>query len=228
MSSITVIMLNWKREANVINNINHYMSYGLVKEIIVFNNNPASNLKNIGNNKVTIIESSRNLGLYPRYAAAGLARSSCVLHCDDDLFIPEETVNGLYHHWLNNQEICHGLEGRRIGREYNTANVIGDAHVILTRCLMVSKFNCLSAYGFTPWFEDLPGEPRGNGEDIILSYVSMYNSGRLNRTHACTYHNYRNYIRNSDGSSDSIHQTYPDHLRHRTEVVRRCKTMFNL
>jgi hypothetical protein len=204
------------------------MFYRLVKEIIVFNNNPTSNLRQIGNNKVTVIESSRDLGLYPRYAAAGLARSTCVLHCDDDLFIPEETVNGLYRHWSANEGICHGLEGRRIGNEYNTTNAIGDVHVILTRCLMVSRINCLSAYRFTPWFDDLPGEPRGNGEDIILSYVSMYNSGNYNRTYHGRYYNYPNYIRNPDGTSDAIHQKYPHHLRHRTAVVRRCKSMFNL
>jgi hypothetical protein len=221
-------MLNWKRLPNVINNINHYMSYGLVKEIFVFNNNPACSVRNLGNNKVTIIETSRDLGLFPRYAAAGLARSSCILHCDDDIFIPEETVNSLYSHWQHNKGICHGVEGRRIAREYNTKNVIGDVQVILTRCLMASKINCLSAYGFTPWFEDLPGKPRGNGEDIILSYVSMHNSGKLNKTHACTYRNYPNYVRNPDGTSDSIHQIYPNHLQHRTAIVQRCKKIFNL
>jgi hypothetical protein len=228
MSGISLIILNWKRAGNVINNINHYMSYRLVDEIILFNNNPDFDLKDIGNDKITVIESSRNLGLFPRYAAAGLARNSCILHCDDDLFLPEATVNQLYRHWTNNKHICHGLEGRRVGHEYNTDNAIGEVQIVLTRCLMVSRFNCLSALLFSTYFEDMPGEPKGNGEDIILSYIAMHNSRQFNRTYKLGYSNYPDYIDKQDGTSDSIHRSFPFHVQHRTAVAKRCSKLLNI
>src|ERR1700751_3010807 len=126
MGNISVILLNWKRLNNVINNINHYMSYNLVDEIIIFNNNPNLDLKKISNSKITVIESSGDMGLYTRFAAAGLAKNSCILHCDDDILIPEITVNELYKHWLNDKTICHGIEGRFISNGYNTVNSIGN------------------------------------------------------------------------------------------------------
>jgi hypothetical protein len=228
MSGISLIILNWKRAGNVINNINHYMSYRLVNEIILFNNNPDFDLKNIGNDKITVIESSKDLGLFPRYAAAGLARSSCILHCDDDLFLPEPTVNMLYAYWMRNQQICHGLEGRLVRHEYNTLNAIGEVQIVLTRCLMVSKYNCLSAFMISDQFNDLPGEPRGNGEDIILSYIAMYNSRRFNRTYKLSYYNYPDYINKNDGTSDSIHRRFPFHVQHRTAVVKRCRKLLGI
>ena len=46
------------------------------------------------NDKVTVIESSKGYGLYSRFAAADWP-IIYVMHCDDDLFVPEETVNTL-------------------------------------------------------------------------------------------------------------------------------------
>jgi hypothetical protein len=228
MGNISIILLNWKRLNNVINNINHYMSYRLVDEIIIFNNNPGLDLKKISNSKVTVIESSGDMGLYTRFAAAGLAKNSCILHCDDDILIPEITVNELYKHWLTDQTICHGLEGRFIFNEYNTLNSIGNVHVVLTRCMMVSKANCLNAFAFAGNFDDLQSEPKGNGEDIILSYISMFYSKKFNKTYRLKYLNYPDYRDKPDGTSDSIHRKFPRHIQHRTAVIGRCKTLLGI
>lgn len=223
-----MILLNWKRLNNVMNNISHYISYQLVDEIIVFNNNPDVDLKKISNSKITVIEGSKNMGLYPRFAAAGLAKNPCILHCDDDLLIPEITVNELYKQWLNEKTICHGLEGRFISNEYNTSNAIGNVHVVLTRCMMVSKTNCLYAFAFTGNFDDLPSEPKGNGEDIILSYVSMFYSKKFNKTYKLKYTNYPDYKDKPDGTSDSIHRVFPRHSQHRTAVIGRCRRLLGI
>ena len=228
-SNISLIILNWKRVNNVINSVNHYMSYKLIDEIIIFNNNPDLDLRRFFNSKITIIESSKDMGLYSRFASAGLAKNHCILHCDDDIFIPEITVNELYRNWQKNKTICHGIEGRLIKNEYNTNNVIGDVHVVLTRCLMASKANCLSAFEFTIYFDDLYSEPTGNGEDIILSYVSMHNSKNFNKTYNLKYFNYSDYRDKPDGSSDSIHRIFPNGISIIEHLfIRRCRKLLDL
>jgi hypothetical protein len=215
-------MLNWERVSNLLCNVNHYQRYALIDEIIVFNNNRKYDLRKIGNNKLTLIESTKDLGLYSRFAAAGLARNSCIMHCDDDVFIYESTVNRLYTYWLKNPLICHGLQGRIVGDCYNPQDAFGNVHIVLTKCMLVSKSNCLSAFLFSLNFSDIPGEPVGNGEDIILSYVSMYNARRYNMVYRLPYYSYPEH------SSISIHQRWKHHFEHRTKVLRRCQKLLGM
>jgi len=223
MGAISLIILNWKREENVINNVRRYALYRLIDQVIIFNNNGEVNLKHLSGGTVTVVESSADLGLFTRFAAAGLAKNACIMHCDDDLFVPEETVDALYKEWFMRPDICHGLEGRLIFDKYNRNNVIGDVHVVLTRCLLVSKRNCLSAFTFSLNFQDLPGEPAGNGEDIILSYVSMHNGKQLNRTYRLPYQEHNDTDQND--APVAIFRRWRHHLAHRTMVVNRCKKL---
>jgi hypothetical protein len=219
---ISLVMLSWERIDNIISNINQYSTYKLIDEIIVFNNNNKHTLRGIENNKLTLIESSKDLGLYTRFAASGLARNECIMHCDDDLFIPEITVNKLYEYWVNSPTLCHGTQGRFVVDDYNQNEVFGDVQIVLTRCLLVSRTNCLATFKFTLNFEDLYGVPKGNGEDIILSFVSMHNSGKLNRVYNLPYLDY------FDKVNIAIYKRWNQHIEHRTKVVKRCKNLLGI
>ena len=225
MSKISVIMLSWERVDNVLNSVSRYLTYKLIDEIIVFNNNSKYSLRAMANDKVTVIESSKDMGLYSRFAAAGLAHNLCVMHCDDDLFVPEETVNTLYECWSNAPGICHGTHGRKFTDKYNVDDAYGDVPIVLTRCMMVSKTNCISALGFSTYFLDLLCEPEGNGEDIILSFVSMSNSKSLNKSYRLPHFNYNGYKHDKNDAGNSIHTRWKYHVQHRTNIINRCKLL---
>lgn len=225
MSKISLIMLSWERVSNVLNSINNYLSYKLIDEIIIFNNNNKYDLRKLGNKKVTIIESSKDMGLYSRFAAAGLAHNPCIMHCDDDLLIPEETVNELYRCWVKSPKICHGTQGRQITDKYETGDVYGNVPIVLTRCMLVSKSNCIQALGFSSCFQDLICEPEGNGEDIILSFISMSHGKSLNKSYRLPYFNYDNYKDEKNGLTHSIHRRWKHHLDHRTNIINRCRSL---
>ncbi|NWJ53084.1 MAG: hypothetical protein HXX14_19715 [Bacteroidetes bacterium] len=224
---ISLVMLSWERIDNIIYNINQYSTYKLIDEIIVFNNNNKHTLRNIENSKLTLIESSKDLGLYSRFAAAGLARNECIMHCDDDLFIPELTINKLYEYWSKYPALCHGTQGRLIINDYNQNEVFGEVQIALTRCLLVSRTNCLSAFKFSLCFEDLCGVPKGNGEDIMLSFIAMHNSGKLNRSYNLPYLDYFEKD-NEDHLHVAICKRWNQHIEHRTKIVRRCKDLLGI
>lgn len=224
--AISLVMLSWERVNNVINNVKTYANYKLINEIIIFNNHNGYNLRGLSSEKITVIESSQDMGLYSRFAAAGLAHNPCIMHCDDDLLVPEETINELYKCWLKLPNICHGTQGRSITDRYETQDVYGDVPIVLTRCMLVSKTNCILALNNSSLFEDLVCEPEGNGEDIILSFTSMYHSKYLNKSYHLPFFNYDDYKENSKGQTHSIHKRWKHHIEHRTRVVNRCRSLW--
>ncbi|MCL4481034.1 MAG: hypothetical protein M1445_00170 [Bacteroidetes bacterium] len=224
---ISLVMLSWNRVDNVVNFINYYSSYKLIDEIIVFNNNNKFDLRNIQNNKLILIESSKDMGLYTRFAAAGLANNECIMHCDDDLFIPEDTVNRLYEYWSQSPQLCHGTQGRFVINDYNMNEVFGEVQIVLTRCMLVSRANCLSAFKFALNFEDLYSEPKGNGEDIMLSFISISNSGKLNRSYNLPFYDCIDK-NNDDGLPIAICRRWKKHIEHRSIVVKRCKSLLGI
>lgn len=209
-------------------NVRQYLTYQRVDEVFIFNNNPRVNLREIPlfrHKKIALIQSSKDLGFTTRFAAAGLASNQCILFADDDLFIPEPTVDMLSDYWEEDPRICHGTQGRFIyGDRYNGETAFGQVHVVLTRCLAASKRNCLEAFYLSNEFLDLDrkGEPRGNGEDIILSYVSMSNAGRFNRAYNLAYQNFK------EDSRISTCLRFKDHYDHRSKVVQRCQQLLPL
>jgi len=224
---ISLVMLSWNRVENVINNVSKYSAYKLIDEIIVFNNNNKFNLHCIENSKVILIQSSKNMGFYPRFAAAGLAKNKCIMYCDDDLFIPEETVNKLYELWSESPELCHGTQGRFVVNDYNMKEVFGEVQIVLTRCILVSRINCLSAFKFTIDFDDFYSEPKGNGEDIILSFISMSKSGKLNRSYDLPFYDYID-TNDVDGLPIATCRRWKQHEEHRTKIVKRCKYLLGI
>ena len=222
---ISLIILNWERVDNIISSVKKYSDYKLIDEIIVFNNNHKYRLNHIASDKVVVIESSRDLGLYTRFSAAGLARNNCIMYCDDDLFMPEKTIEKLYAQWLKLPNVCHGVNGRMVKDLYNMAGAFGEVPVILTRCMLVSKAICLAAFNFSLCFDDLVCEPKGNGEDIILSFVAISKSGQLNRSHKLPYIELPD---NEDGTSVAISKRWKNHINHRTKVLVRCRDLLGL
>jgi hypothetical protein len=219
---ITIVTLNWMRPSNIINNLYQYSSYRRVSQVICFNNGPPLGRCAKIPVKCVLIEASTDLGVYTRLAAASLARTNAVFHTDDDILIPEETLEVLFRAWIAAPHSCHGLFGRAVRPVYQKSDIFGPVEVVLTRALICSRQVNDWALSATHLFEHLPSVPHGNGEDIILSFAAMALSRSLNYAHRLQYKDYENE------GAHGIHRRWLHHYEHRRRVVDRCRQVFHL
>ncbi len=221
---LTLVILSWVRIGNVKMLVNYYNSLDRIGEIIIFNNNSKFNIsKYFGHhNKVTVIQSTHDLGLYSRFAAAALSRNRGVIFIDDDIFVPDPTIESLYYEWRRYPDSCHGIIGRETSNGYRPIDTYGEVKVILTRCLVTSKTTCIKALEFSRLFDHLDCIPRGNGEDIIISYCAILETGLLNKAYPLPYQNLEGHG-GSKMSASAIHQRFPGHYVHRQTVVNMCE-----
>ncbi len=221
---LSLIMLNWVRIENVRMLVQHYCSLELVGEIFVFNNNPEFDIRGYFEkyDKVTVIQSSKDLGLYTRFAAASLTSNRGVIFVDDDIMVPDFTIERLYDGWKKYPDSCHGIIGRDIRGGYRPVDTYGDVKIILTRCLLTSRNTCIKALEFSRIFDHLECIPRGNGEDIIISYRAILETGLFNKAYPLPYQNLEGH-RSNQGASSAIHQRFPGHYAHRQAIVNICE-----
>lgn len=214
--SISVVLLNWKRVENVRHLLAHYSAMDIIGQIIIVNN--GVDVIEYDHDKVIIIKSSKELGLFSRFAAAGLVKTEAVLIVDDDLEVPQKTIDVLYKYWALERNIVHGLEGRNtLQGEYILKNICGECEIVLTRCLITTPKLCSIAlsYAYDFYCAFPSNQPTGNGEDIVLSYVARALSGQLNKTYKLRY------AELSD--QHAISKTNPNHLSHRSKAVQWCQ-----
>jgi hypothetical protein len=214
-------MLNWARPAYTVANLCRYDSYSVVSQVLCFNNGPS--LRGLASipKKCTLIEASRDVGLYSRLAAASLAGTDAIFHTDDDLAVPETTMRALFEAWQKARLCCHGLYGRVVRPVYQRGNAFGQVEVVLTRALLCSRLVNNAALSAVHLFEDLVSVPRGNGEDIILSFAAMASSRSLNYA-------YRLPSEEFPRDGYAIHRRWPSHFKHRESVVSRCREVFSV
>lgn len=225
---ITLVMLHWARPAHVIELLSRYSRYRAVSEVILFANSPPPLLADV-RPAPTVIHSNRDLGLYTRFAAAALAANACVLLVDDDLAVPEETVEHLLDRWRRDPAVCHGLFGRDVSRGYEPRDTFGEVEVLLTRCVMTGRDVCIHALQHVHAFDDMPCEPQGNGEDIVLSFSAMARSGRRNRAYPLSFEEMPDCVPAQTGRKEvAINRRWPGHFEHRARLVERCRRHFAL
>lgn len=215
---LTACLLSWKRTKNLRRILDAFKTYPVIDEIIVWNNNKDVVLNFNG---VKCINSNQDMGLFTRFASAALAKNQAILFHDDDLLAPADTVEQLYHHWINDPTICHTLHGRNTDEGgYNFKNVYGDVTTCLTRCTVAPRKACTLALSEIHRFTDLNTVPYGNGEDIIVSHAARRLSGRLNRAYEFPVDEFE-----QEGDV-SMHQRVKHWVQQRSAVVERCHEVF--
>jgi hypothetical protein len=217
---LTIITLNWARPDCVLANLQRYASYGIVDRVICFNNGPPLRCPSDLLRKCVLVEASTNMGVYPRLAIASLAETEALFHTDDDLWVPEATLEMLFESWRRAPSSCHGLYGRVAYPAYEARNVFGQVEVVLTRAVVCSRRVNNAALSATPLFDDIVGVPRGNGEDIILSFAAMALSRLLNVSYCLPAVDY------PVPESTAIHLRWGNHVCHRRRIVARCRQVF--
>lgn len=219
---ITVVTLNWARPNYTLINLHRYASYRIVKHVFCFNNGaPLPNPRELPK-KCVIVEATRDLGLYSRLALASLARTEAIFHTDDDLLVPEQTINSLYSSWSRAQLSCHGTFGRIARPAYQQGDVFGRVEIVLTRAVVCSRRVNNVALTATERLEDLVAEPHGNGEDIVLSFAAMALSRVPNFAYRLPIHEYQIQ------DNLAIHRRWTHHFEHRRRVASRCRKLFLL
>lgn len=226
---VTVVMMNWARPDNVRLLVRScYQPHPRVKETIVFDAADYANRASFDLDEPRTVHWSRllgrDLGLVGRFAAASLAQTDTVLLVDDDIVPGPETLDRLIdHHQTFGGTIS--AQGRRLDRVvdgrlplYNTRNVYGVVDVALTRLCCTSRRLCGLAveplHRVSQFLKN--SQPYGNGEDIVLSYVTR-NDGQSVRAIELPYTNL--------GADDehSISVRVHEHIQHRTTVCRWCE-----
>jgi len=224
---LTVVMLNWARPDNVMRNLVRYSSYDIVQQIFCFNNSARLEGACRLPSKCVVVEASQDLGLYTRFAIAALSPTDAIFHTDDDIGVPEETLQVLLENWRRSPLSCHGLYGRFVSDRYIRGNVFGAVDVVLTRALVCGAGTNLAALAARRQFDDLVCQPSGNGEDIVLSFAAMSMAGTRNCAYRLPAEDYSDKIA-SGHQPVSIHDRWAGHYEHRTRVVERCRTVFPL
>ncbi len=184
---LSAVILNWTRPENLHRILEGWHRGGVVTSAIVWNNRPEVEIRHPW---AKVLNANADFGLYSRFAAAALAPTEAVLIQDDDLEIAAEDIERLYAHWRADPGVLHGIFGRAPKEDGSYARFIdgieGDVPVVLTRALIGSRGSFARFFLAAPAFEEIQrgSVPRGNGEDIILSYSVRQFTGRLNRVHA--------------------------------------------
>jgi hypothetical protein len=209
-------MLNWARPKNVQRIVARWRETTAIDEYIVLSN--SGTMPELPD-YVTQVTSSVDLGLRSRFLAVLMARNEGVLIQDDDLLVPPRTVEALYAHWKQEPSVLHGLFGRQPEEDgtyaisHNRERI--DCDMILTRCLVAPAEYAVRFFEHERYFEILDaGEPPGNGEDIVFSYIARAYSGKSNRCYP--------YAAKELRARQAIHRRVSDHKAHRTRVLETC------
>jgi hypothetical protein len=170
MRKASIILLNWKREKNMLKILNRESKYDSVAEILVFNNNPDVTLPN-DIPKVKVINSVVNFGVYSRFAIANLATSPFMFFQDDDLILPEITLSRMMESLSHDPLRLYGLIGRNVVKgQYTPRDVDGDCDIVLTRAVAFSRMALAAVIKHKFDFINAGRKfPENNGEDIFMS-----------------------------------------------------------
>jgi len=217
---ITFLILDWARPENVKQILTHLAGAANVDEIIVWNNNiqcaPSSFMTH--SPKITLIDSTRDMSLFTRFAADSLARNEATLYHDDDVLVPHDVLVGLEEAWKKDPSRIYGLMGRirRKNGSYSRPLRHGDCPIILTTTMIAHRRYASMALQFRDHPEIGPilatGKPYGNGEDMVISYVAMRESGKLN--HACAMSGKRL------PQPHAICRRWPHHFKYRDRLLK--------
>lgn len=208
---ISLIILNWARPRNLPLITSHLKKSLPISETFWVNNNPIQRLDCPPD--TTLVNHSRDLGLWTRFTTAALAKNEHILLHDDDVLVEPQNLRKMWKAYQEDQCLVnHGIVGRNCGESYTYKdNAKHACEILLTHCVFTSKARCIRALAKAHEFDmAMPNaNPRGNGEDILLSFTGRNYSWDLTRT----LPNDGNAIHGRNG-----------HKEHRTRALNWCRS----
>ena len=212
-----MIILSWKRPANLEIILNKYCAYEEIDQIIVSQGHKDYSVR-YNHPKVTIINDSQlnaSYGLNLRYLNGLSASNDRVIYTDDDELVEREMFLRVIEEYEKNPNRIVGIVGRKIDGYENFKNESGN-DIVLTKFLITNKEILRLYFVLFPFFYDIfkKGIPFGNGEDILLSLIAreFYNQENF------TVGNF------SDMKEIDTHgigcNTWAGHFEHRADLCR--------
>ena len=128
-----------------------YARYGVVEDVVIWNNNKGVNLEFPGNGKVKAVNSSCDLGPDSQFAAGLLSRSDNLLIQGDGLLLPEASLKHLFSQYRSNPDLKHGISE--------------------ARCNLVHRSYVLKYFDVIQEFEDLRKYTSGLGAHEIMDAI---------------------------------------------------------
>ena len=185
--SITVVIMNYKRSENIINDIlPYYDTIPQITQVLVLHCLEETQF-NYTSPKVQHIDAVKfNLahGLFTRFLASlPHIKNKLVLFTDDDVVLTAQLIARLQYTWTtNNIQTAVGNVGRRLymnaNKEYTYINrtYFGDVDILLTSCFLTSIENVKTICKNEIQFRDYGSltSVKWNGEDIFASLILQY------------------------------------------------------
>jgi Glycosyl transferase family 64 domain len=218
-SVATVIILNWRRWANVRAILDAYTRYRHIAEIIVWNNNPDLRF-NYSHPKVRSVNSDE-LGLSTRWAAALLASHGCIIVADDDLIADENTIDRLIDWWRLDSDRVYTLHGRNPTSDNDYGTHVDHVREPTEAVMHLTRLACLDRRHVPHYFlalEELGlriDPASGGGEDIVMSFALTRATGKRPLVVPGSY---RDLL-----APGGIANRYGSQRQRRTLIMRRCQ-----
>jgi hypothetical protein len=215
----TVVILNWRRPANVRAILDCYVAYRQVAEIIVWNNNGGQTFT-YDHPKVRVIHSAE-LGLNTRWAAALLAGCGCVIVADDDLITDEAMIEGLIESYRHDPDRAYTLHGRNPTPANEYALHVEYVREPTEAMMHLTRLTCLARQHVPHYFVALEelglriDPATGGGEDIVMSFAVTRATGKRPLVLPGRY---RDLL-----SPSAIANRYGPQQEYRTQIMRRCQ-----
>jgi hypothetical protein len=215
----SLLLLNWKRPANLMRIVAAEAAYKNVAEIVVFNNNAAAPF-HYPHPKIKVLNASADFGLRVRWILAALAKSECLIFQDDDILLPESTIRAFIDEVGRDGQRVYSLHGRnpRPDGQYDPAVSEGEVEIALTRAAAIHRSLVPLIFQSEEAFRAAGFElPLNNGEDIFLSYCITARFGKKPKVLRLPF---------ADLPSPHALSSRPEHIKERTNLVRQCKRFF--
>lgn len=219
----TVVMLSWKRQANVRRIADAYATYARIAEIIIWNNNGGEPLL-LAHPKVRCVNSDE-LGLNTRWAALLFARQRSVIVADDDLLCDEQTINDLIDAHTRDPDRTYALHGRQPTEANEYAIEVDRVKVPTEADMHLTRLACTDRRFAPKYFELLPeigidiDPATGGGEDIAFSYIVRHVTGKRPMILPGRY--------SELAGPHAITNRNASQWQNRTRIMRRCQAWFD-
>ena len=180
---LTLIILNFNSKYDLIQNINKYITFKLISEIIISNGNENYAIsKNdiITNSKIRIRNDyllNNNYDFNLRFIIASDVLNDIILFIDDNFFLDEDAINKLYTTFLKKKCIVgtFGENDKNYNFPFVNDNYYGSVPIINSNCSIQCKNLCKLYVKFLPFIRDFFNgiKPFGYGNYIINSFLGI-------------------------------------------------------
>jgi hypothetical protein len=181
---ISVVILNWKRQQNIIDHIiPKIIQYDLINDIIISHGNISTyfstpeypNIKHYYDS-----DKNMSLGLSLRFFRAVEALNNCILFIDDDKCPSEKYVRNLYSKFIEDPIQIIAVQKRYISPllgyyRWPILKNLFEKKIVLTQIMMTNKQCCYDFLAEKNKIEYITkskkSKPTWNGEDIIFNVI---------------------------------------------------------